>query len=319
MTLSAILDDIQEDVQPLESVSQENIVVVVNPQPNVKVTTSIINQQTIDKFNTLYHKLVKKDLLGKLDKLEVRVAHEIFTTLPDVSKADYAKLTSAPSTINKTIVQKALNDAQDVAPEDAVQMLTEVRRELEDSFTHVKEVSQGLSVYADFFQQKDKHFTENPPVVISDRQSRNLYISQLGDVAYIDDTALDYDKYSGVLSKKFETLMKEESLNEFLGFFDENHQGHNSFAKSLEELVRCVLDTNSFFQHGAMQKLEHFFKELTAYLESETKSVTGSGYDLVNSAQTHVRTISMVNMIHSVIHRENNFMEQMKALLEFME
>ena len=319
MSLSAILDDLQEDVQPLENVSQEHVSVVVKTKPDVKVTTSVINQQTIDKFNTLYHKLVKKELLGKLDKLEVRVAHEVFTMIPDVTKADYAKLTSAPSVINKTIVQKALNDVQDVAPDDAVQMLTELRRELEDSFNHVGEASQGVAAYASFFHEKDKHFTQTPPVVIYNRESKNLYTSRVGDIAYIDDSQLDYPKYAGALSKKFEVLMKEETVNDFIRFFDENHEGHHTFAKSLEDLVRCVLDANGFFQHGLKEKLEHFHKELVTYLDSDSKSVLTAGYDLVNSAEIHVRTIGMVNMIHSIIHRENNFMEQLKALLEFID
>ena len=137
MSVSDILDEIKEDVVPGDDLSLENITVIVKPKPDIKVTTSVINRATVEKFNTLYNKLVKRQLVEKLDKLEVRVAHEVFTMLPDVSKTEYAKLTSAPSTINKNIVQKALSDVSDKAPEDTITMLKEFSSEIEASLAHV--------------------------------------------------------------------------------------------------------------------------------------------------------------------------------------
>ena len=320
MSVSDILDEIKEDVVPGDDLSLENITVIVKPKPDIKVTTSVINRTTVEKFNTLYNKLVKRQLVEKLDKLEVRVAHEVFTMLPDVSKTEYAKLTSAPSTINKNIVQKALSDVSDKTPEDAITMLKEFSLEIETSLAHVDEVANGLAAYAGLFYTRDKDLTQKPAIIIENRTDKNLYTEQIGDLAYVADTTLDYPKYSGVLAKKYEQLMKDDTLGVFLSFFSQEHKQHNNYGKSLENLVRAVLDVEAFFRFDALRnKLFAYHGELTRYLNSGEAPQIEPGYNIVNDAEQHVQSLAMVNMLHGILHVENNFLEKMKDLLEFID
>ena len=202
MSLNQILDDIKGDVGD-QHVSTENITLIPPKESTFKVPALNLNKGVLDKFNTLYQTLTTKDAVYKLSKVDFKIAQEVFTMLPDVAKTEAAKITSYPSVMNKDILEDVLDKVSDTMPDEILAIFRDLSVQIKDNADNIMTVVNGVTIYGKICEQAIERFTTNRPIVIVDKESRDLFQEDMYRCSWIDDTQLDYDKYVNKLSTMF--------------------------------------------------------------------------------------------------------------------
>lgn len=319
MSLSAILDDVPENTPPDQTViSSEDLSVRIKMTTKPASVVSPINKATVAKFNLLYSKIVNKDLISKMTKVDHKLATEVFTMLPEASIVEQAKMTSAPSAINREVILKALDNVQDVAPEDAVQMLGDLRDTLTAIVPLYHSVCEKLETITKNNAEHVKRLSDAPAIVMVDNEAHNLLTTKISRLSYLDDTSMEYPKYANALSKKFHSLMVDETFAELYRRLYPTNQSAYVADLTLMEVVELISATRLGIT-GNRANLETYAGQLEVYLGSDTKDVYERGSRLVNDAESAMETAAFVQMIDQILSQPGNFIDQVTELLTFID
>lgn len=320
MSLNQILDDIQGDVNNVH-VSAENAVLNQQKESTFKVPSANLNKNVLDKFNTLYHTLTAKDTVYQLNKVDFKIAQEVFTMLPDVHKTEQAKITSHPSVINKDILEGVLKNVSNTMPDEILTVFRDIMEQIRQNADAIVRVVDGVAVYGQICEQAIERFTKNRPMVIVDKESRDLFQEDLFRCSYIDDTQLDYDKYSNKLSKMFEDLVKDPTLTTFLTYRSKPEEGAvvPRFPEiSLFGLCDKIIHLKDVLQ-SERSHLESYVSSLDMALTEEVKAVTANSSYLVNNANGVIDSLNFFKMLHDILEMDDQFFEKTKKLIEFLD
>lgn len=320
MSLSQILDDIHGDVNNVH-VSTEHVVVTQQKESTFKVPSTNLNKGVLDKFNLLYNALTAKNTIYPLNKVDLKIAQEVFTMLPNVSKSDQAKVTSFPSTINKDILEGMLKNVSDTMPDEILTVFKDILEQIRHNADAITAVVDGVKVYGEICKVESQRLSANRPLVIVDRESRDLFQEDLYRCSYIDDTQLDYPKYSGALSEMFRKLAEDPTLGTFLTYRSNPEEGaaisrypEISLFGLCEKIIHLMDVLASNYSH-----LESFAGSLDMAINDEVKAITANSTYLVNNANGVVETLEFFKMLHDILEQDDHFFEKTKKLLEFLD
>ena len=216
MSLSDHLDDILDDNTNEEDLGLESIrikrVTSNFVRDNATSRTTVkVDDNFSRKLNILYDALHIKKVVQKLEVVDYPMALEAMTGMEDPVILR-AKLTKAPSIINKALVVSELDNVTEDLPTEYIERLSELN-ELYEETSYVREnLAKSLESLATSFLVEINRLSSTPPMVISEGASINLYTSPLVKVCSVDDSELMYDKYSGKLTHRFHKLFSGESI-----------------------------------------------------------------------------------------------------------
>lgn len=320
MSLNQILDDIQGDVNNVQ-VSTENAAVKEQKESTFKVPASSLNKDVMNKFNTLYQALTAKNTIYPLNKVDYKIAQEVFTMLPDVSKVEQAKVTSYPSTINKNILDNVLQNVSDTMPDEILTVFREISQQIKDNADNIVNVVDGVEVYGNLCKDAIDRFTNRRPIVIVDKESRDLFQEDLFRCAWIDDTQLDYDKYANKLSTMFRTLVEDPTLTTYLTYRSNPEEGAavSRYPEiSLHQLCEKIAHLKDVLQ-SERSHLQNYLGSLDMALNEEVKAVTANSTYLVNNANGVIDSLNFFKMLHDILTMDDQFFEKTKNLIEFLD
>lgn len=327
MSLSDALNEIKEDAQNIEvELATENIQTVVNNDSKFKFNLDMFDKKVIDKFNNLYQKLSLKESVKCLNKIDYKIAQEVFTMIDDVSKAEQAKLTTYPSILNKEVLDRVLSDVVDEVPDDVVGIITKFITEIEDNLTCIDEVRKTISIYSNKFTDLDKKLVSNKPIVIYDKNSYNLYTDKLLDLLHIDDTKIDYDKFSGILIEKYDSLSNDSTLEKFFNYYElENKEVDEgsvtlktSYTLSLSDIVNGVIGLN-YILDGDVESLLEYIDSARSFIGMDIKHFDITATDLISNLDKNINVVKRLQMLHSIVETKNNFIEKVDEILTLID
>lgn len=210
MSLSDHLDDILDDTIPVSDVGLESLAVrrvtmdVV--RDNARTRTQVkLDKDFSKKLNILYDTLRIKTAIESLEVVDYSMALEAMSGMDDPVTIR-AKLTKTPSSINKVLIAKELETTTDEIPQEYIDRLGEVNSLFEETKETRSVLKTSIVNLISSYASEMNRLSINPPLVLVDSENLNLYTTPLTDTVGIDDTKLMYDKYSGVLVKKFKWL-----------------------------------------------------------------------------------------------------------------
>lgn len=320
MSLNQILDDIQGDVNNVH-VSAENAVVKQQKESTFKVPASSLNKNVLDKFNTLYQALTAKNTIYPLNKVDYKIAQEVFTMLPEVDKVEQAKITSFPSTINKNILDNVLQNVSDTMPDEILAAFREISEQIKDNADRIVGVVDGVEVYGNVCKDAIDRFTNRRPIVIVDKESRDLFQEDLFRCAWIDDTQLDYAKYANKLSTMFRNLVEDPTLTTYLTYRSNPEEGVavSRYPEiNLHGLCEKIAHLKDVLQ-SERDSLQNYLGSLDMALNEEVKAVTANSTYLVNNANGVIDSLNFFKMLHDILDMDDQFFEKTKQLLEFLD
>lgn len=320
MSLNQILDDIKGDVGN-QHVSTEEVTITPPKESTFKVSASNLNKSVLDKFNTLYQTLTAKDAVYKLTKVDYKIAQEVFTMLPQIAETEKAKITSYPSTMNKDILAGVLEKVDNSMPDEILNMFREIREQIVGNADNINNVVEGVAIYGETCKQAIERFTANRPIVIVDKESRDLFTEDMFRNSWIDDTQLDYDKYANKLSTMFKGLVEDPTLATFITYRADPVEGAAisrypeislfGLCEKISHLKDVLSSERSF--------IENYLSSLDMALDQEVKAVTANSSYLVNNANAAIEALGFFKMSHDILEMDDQFFEKTKKLIEFID
>lgn len=215
MSLSEHLDDIMSDTLPLGDVSLEALAI---KQVTMDMNDGSSKTRTVVKFsknfsrklNVLYDTIHLKSVISKQEVVSRDMAMEAMAGMDDLITIK-AKLTNAASRQNKAIVVSELEPTTDVLPEEYIDRLTEFNNLNSETKETRDNLTKSLSSLLENFSVEMKRLSKNPPIVIYNGASINLYTSSVYTVMGINDSELMYEKYDSKLIKQFREFSTDYS------------------------------------------------------------------------------------------------------------
>ncbi|QXN70431.1 hypothetical protein AGENTSMITH_25 [Bacillus phage vB_BspM_AgentSmith] len=226
MSLSDHLDDIMDDVLPNGEISTESLDVkrvtmdIIRDSSKTRTVVKL-DKNFSKKLNMLYDTIRIKASLENQEVLDYNMALEAMAGMDDPVTIR-AKLTKTPSRLNKALVVSELESTSDVLPAEYEERLYELWQLYEETKEDRSDLKSSLQQLMAHYVTEMDRLVDYPPMVICNGESFNLYTHPLVNIIGIDDTKLMYDKYSGVLVKKFEWLHTSDDLASLLRSGDTN-------------------------------------------------------------------------------------------------
>jgi len=320
MSLNQILNDIQDNVNNIP-IATEGIVLTNQKESKFKVAPTNLDQKVLEKFNTLYNVITTRKNIYPLTKVDRKIAQEVFTMLPEVNPVEQAKITSYPSTINKDILDGVLNKIVETMPTEIITLFTELADQITSNTENIEKVVEGVTLYADVYDRESKRLSVNKPLIIYDKDSKDLFQSDLINCMYFKDTELDYEKYAGKLNKMFEELYYDPTLQTFYEHFIPKTEGQPSVtinSTSLASLCETLINLkNSVTADKSF--LNHYSETLVKNLTNDSKTITDDSVYLVNNFNSIVSCLNTYKVLFDIFDQQDHFFEKLKRLLEFLD
>lgn len=220
MSLSDHLDDILDDTIPVSDASLESLAVRRVTTDVVRNNARTLTQVKLDKdfskkLNILYDTIRIKTAIESLEVVDYSMALEAMSGMDDPVTIR-AKLTKTPSRINKALIVKELETTTEEIPQEYIERLGEVNSLFEETRETRSALKTSIYDLMSRYSSEMNRLSINPPLVLADGENFNLYTTPLMDIVGIDDTKLMYDKYSGVLVKKFKWLYTSDGIASLL-------------------------------------------------------------------------------------------------------
>ncbi len=280
---------------------------------NGKSRPFVLEKKTLEKFNTLCDLMASAAKVKSMVKLDRGFALEVFTMVGIDSATNRAKLTTAPSEVNKAIVETKLEENRHpvISPE-ILEVLKAVDNTSTTDLLRAKETLDRLSLAVDTLKPLiEKVKASNPVITTTDGVNHYLLTDEIHNLLCIDDTKLDYTKYSGKLVSKL--------LDVTIGAGAINTPGHSD--KSLIDICTRVIGTSG--------NLCSAYTETVLPFIASVKEVVSEGYsaDISNiaTAKTAVGGIEAYSVFLESIERVDDYLERkdgfnkLVELLEFLD
>lgn len=318
MSLNQILNELQDDVT---NISTEQIQLSQTQDSKFKLNSTNLDKKVIDKFNILYNVITTKKAIYPLSKVDFKIAQEVFTMLPEITKTDQAKITSYPSTINKNVINGILQNVNENVPEEMVSSLKDISKEIINNAENIDTVIELVKSYVDICGIEDKRLTENKPIVIDSEGSVNLFQEDLMKCSYINDENLHYVKYSGKLSEMYRNLAFDPTLSTFLNYGMDAPDG-TVIARipevSLQILCERVINLqNEVINNRAI--LITFQQDIEKYSMQEVIQFNENIIYHINNINLVIDVLKRFKMLFDILDNKENFFEKMKNLLQFLD
>lgn len=317
MSLINILDDIKDDVTNIE-IANEHIIL---NKDNTKTECRVINlkceqlpSELKDKLYKFFNLVSIKDNVDKLSKVDKSIAIEVFTMLPNLNKVEEAKLTSSPSVINKEILSSILNTKIDYTViSDLIEKINPIKLVAEESKNNIEFVRDYLINFKDSVANDYSRLVDNSPIVIINNTSINLLTINLKHIAY-NDVVLSYDKYdtNAILTKKYLSLLKDSTLSEY--FKLESNLNYDDI--SLQTLYMKLIDNINTIEYK-INYINEFISLISKLNVDDT--VNNNLLDIVEKSDNVVEYLTWFKIMYGIINTQNNFIEKIKDMLEFID
>ncbi len=322
MSIQDILSDINDGVVDLGQdqanleTSLEGAKEVTPVVGNLKINLAKLDTSLIDKFNNLYRVCVLRKTLSNVSKVDRSIAVEAMAALPNHNPINEAKLTSTPSAINKKILDEIVFTGKDEMPADLHNYLIETYTLFNDRFIdEIRTLLNFIVEYNDNLRTKinEKYKTA---IVMSDNVSYNLLATDFTDLYNLDDTQLQYTKYSGELRKRIKSILGTEyyafksGIRDLIGK-DNSDCTIMGFGKDLSLL--------EVFLRGILQTVEEFVTVSKYYVDQNNTELTGAANDAVSSLQTAITSADNYNTITSCISEESDLLKNVSEYVSFID
>lgn len=315
MSLNAILTDIKEDVSNIDVIT-ENIDTTISTTSSIKINTNDmpfkLDNNVINRLNTLFNLVIINKNISTMNKVDKKIAQEVFTMLPDITKTEQGKVTSYPSVINKNIVSNILSNVSNELPESVINILTEINSTINTNIGNYKDVVNSLIAYKDIYIEESNRLNNNKPIIIYNNDSRNLFTSEINTYITFDDTKLGYDKYSGKLISIIINFIQDSNINIFI-----------NTSKALGELsLQGILDLilkRIDYIVISMNNLEDYYRVLKDTITNNKLDINDTTVYLANNSNSIIEILDTLNILYNVLKDPNNFFEKLEKLLKFID
>lgn len=322
MSIHDLLNDINDGVIDLGKdqanleTSLEGAKEITPVAGNLKINLAKLDTSLIDKFNNLYRVCVLRKALSKVSKVDRSIAVEAMATLPNHNPINEAKLTSAPSAINKKILDEIVFTGKDEMPPDLHIYLMETYTLFNEQFIdEIRTFLNFIVEYNDSLRTKinDKIKTA---IIMSGNVSYNLITADLIELHGLDDTQLEYPKYSGELDKRIKSILDSEVYTFKSGIRDLS--GNDNSDYSIMGLSKD-LSLLEVFLRGILQTVQEFVTVSKYYVDQNNTELTGAASDAVSSLQTAIVSTENYNKITSFICEESNLLKTVSEYVSFID
>jgi len=330
MSLGDLLDDLNKDVNNIDTsevgISTENIVITDAKKNGAQFNIQRFSKDTLERVNNMFNLIVLKQNIQGMARVERGVALEVFTMLPEVGKVEQAKLTSAPSVINKDIMDRVFNsNIEHKISLDVMDKLYDLKTLIENHLPIIDTLINYFETFKSVIETKAETFKNAPPLVLEykaftreneDNATRNidLYTEKFEVIKQLDDTKLEYPKYSEALVSKYQDIYYGETL------------------KLLYETIIYVpalteLSLSSFAQIGrsSVESLNRYKEDLNRYMtgltsvnrqEAELNSET---IDFINGYDELALKLETIGKLKTIIETKDNCFDKAAELIQFID
>lgn len=322
MSIQDLLNDINDGVVDLGQdqanldTSLEGAKEVTPVVGNLKINLAKLDTSLIDKFNNLYRVCVLRKALSKVSKVDRSIAVEAMAALPNHNPINEAKLTSTPSAINKKILDEIVFTGKDEMPADLHTYLIETYTLFNDRFIdEIRTFLNFIVEYNDNLRTKinDKYKTS---IVMFGNTSYNLLATDLNELHSLDDTQLEYPKYSGELRKRIKSILDSEFYTFKSGIRDLSGNDNSDYSVMGLSKDLSLLEV---FLRGILQTVEEFVTVSKYYVDQNNTELTGAASDAVSSLQTAIASTENYNKITSFISEESNLLKTVSDYVSFID
>lgn len=321
MSLSSILSEIQGDVDdiPLDTnvvaVAKENI----SDSPAFTINYVALEEAEVYMVNTSSSIRVIREQIKNMPRIDYKIAQEVFAMLPMTSETDRAKITTAPSVMNKEVIEKitsSANMAYSAVSGELQQKVAVVIDDIRRNTPNALALSEYLNNFLTAVEaDKERHRTTSP-IVMCDVTPYNLYETSVYDIACtVRDDLSNYPPYEGKLTSAFCKLYDDPTLDAFL--VAANCRTTTSRNVSLESFIDTV--THALAEITSCLRLfedrvTHYEKLLEKGMDDFDEEIA----KLVNSAGFTYRDLLYVKTMYDITVTKDNAFDKVVALMAFL-
>jgi hypothetical protein len=331
MGLENVLDDIKGDVDNIstegitpENISTENIEITSIKQNSLGMSIDRISKETINKINTMFNLVIVKNNVDKLQRVDYAIAQEVFTMLPEVPKSEQAKLTANPTINNKEILARVFNSNIDNKYSvDVHEKISNLRDLIEQNLDKFEAVYSYLNIFKGLVESKLTVLNEVAPMVIErkynldseENQNKNINLleEKIADIVYLDDSKMEYEKYTGVLVEKYSNLYHDNGLKE-LGTIE------NYLSLSVVSLKTFVSGINAIESSlkSKEAELNNYISGLRSVYNKEVE-INAETIEFINGYDSVAFNLEYLSKVYEVTKLENNCFDKVVDLINFLD
>lgn len=302
--------------------------IVVSIPETKKYSINSIDSKTKERLINFLNLVMYNNTISSMNKVDKKIATEVFTMIPNISKETEAKLTSFPSLINKEIVEKVLNTelsnniSVDIIEKlnNNISLLKEVKCKVEDLKNYLTEFSINL-------ENKIEKLTKNPLLIVTRlnepkkenditiyTETLNVIESPIFKLAYLDNNNLDYNKFrENKLSDKYYNIYNNTNLDILLNLCSHYNQ-YNKDSISLK-------DINEIVKHIVFKELNNINKLIEDYILElnkikERKEINSNLLEIINLNEVIINKLEIVNKLNEIYLNSNNIFKEVEKLIE---
>ncbi len=331
MSLGAILDDIKDDVTNIETpvdgvIAEENVVITDAKKNGQQFSVQRFSKETLEKVNTMFNLLTLKNNIAGMARVDRGIAIEMFTMIPQAGKVEQAKLTSSPSIINKEIMDKVFNaNIEHKLSLDVSDKLYDLKGLIENHLPMVEIIVNYLNAFNETVGPKAEVFKNAPPMVVEykayqaeenkpDARMVDLYKEKIEVILQMDDTKMEYEKYSGKLLNLFDAMFYNQTLTDL-------------YNTAIYLPVKSELTLDSIVHSGKTtveninrykEDLERYVAGLNAIQRQETE-LNAETIEFINGYEEMAMKLETIGRLKDIIETKDNVFERTATLIEFID
>lgn len=325
MSLSEILDDLNKDTANINT-SLENITITEIKKNGNQISIQCFPKETIQKITNMFNLITLKKNIEELPRIDRNVALEVFAMLPNVDKAEQAKLTTVPSIINKEIIDSVFNtNIEYKISIDVVDKLHDLECLIKNHLPMIDVLVNYFKTFKSTVEGKVEVFKNTPPMVTEfkacalkdeDNGIRNidLYTERFEIISRLDDTKLEYPKYA----KRLNNMIADIYYNETLKILYECHIYVPPLVElSLAYMVQVgysIIDTMNYYR----EDLNRYLSDLSVIRKQEVELNTET-IKLINGYEPMVIKLETIGRLKNIIETKDNCFDKTAELVEFLD
>lgn len=331
MSLGDILDGIQDNVINIETPEDGNIaaegVVIMDAKKNSQqFSVQRLSKETLEKVNTMFNLLVLKNNVANMPRVDRGIAMEVFTMLPDIGKVEQAKLTSAPSIINKELMDKVFNaNIENKLSLDISDKLYDLKDLIEKHIPMIDVLVTYFHAFTAMVIDKTEIFKNVPPTVVeykafvSQEQNQenrlvDLYTEKMDVIIKIDDSKLEYEKYNGVLIGKFYDIYSSATLDDLYNSGIYLPMKNELSLSGLVQYGKTVIENLSNYKDN----LQRYYDGLTSIQRQETE-LNAETIEFINGYDDMAFKLEVIGRLKAITETKDNCFDKTAELIEFLD
>lgn len=331
MSLGEILDDIKDDVTNIETpedggISAENVVITNVKKNGQQFNVQRFSKETLEKVNNMFNLLVLKNNIAGMPRVDRGIAMEVFTMLPEVGKVEQAKLTSAPSIINKELMDKVFNaNIEHKLSLDISDKLYDLKALIENHLPMIEVLVNYFQAFTSMVVDKAEVFKNVPPTVVeykafvSQEQNQenrliDLYTEKMDVILNMDDSKLEYAKYNGVLTDMFSAIYYSETLTDLYNTVSYLPPKNEISLAGLVQYGKSAVENLNRYK----EDLERYHNGLTAVQRQETE-LNAETIEFINGYDDMAFKLEVIGRLKAIIETKDNCFDKTAELISFLD